>query len=569
MWQRFHPICRARAVLCMALLGLATTLPQSTLGQELNLADLIEQTEPCVVRIDTVLERGTSQGSGFVIDPRGWIATNHHVVAGAKSGVVSFADGDKASIAGVLAVDDKRDVAIIKITTTKRLRALPLARGVPRKGENTIALGSPQGLSFTATEGIVSAIRSKDEMLQQLGAVVEGQWIQTSAPISPGSSGGPLLNRKGQVIGANTLVHRLAQNANFAVCSDDIMVVVQQASNDKVRALSSVPPDEDEPQVVDGEGIVCKLPALRDFHHRLRYTEDFDEFDKVMSIETQPLIVRFIDKRINTCLVKATIRYHEKSAYPVVMWETVTTARGVAFGEEGLRYQMLIDGRSITLPKPKHQIDLSARGNIAEKMETVMPLNIFLDLVLSNEVRARLGEMEYSLDKEQLELLREVASKFPEGTSRFGIKVDDEELRLSFILKRLTLDEDPTVDKSSKSFTNGLAGKATPRPKSSNSSSSGFGNFGSGSGNSDSTKPENDRPTTIRPKIGSIAPSRPPRAEVDPAQERQAQGKLTFAKIFVERKEPLKARKYLFEVITKWPDTDAAKEAQRILDSLE
>src|SRR5690606_502952 len=104
-------------------------------------------------------------------------------------------------------------------------KPLKIATTLPKKGETTIAFGSPLGLSFTASNGIVSAVRLEDELRNEaLGLNLNVTWIQTTSPISPGNSGGPLMNDRGEVIGINTLIVGAAhagQNLNFAVSSLD------------------------------------------------------------------------------------------------------------------------------------------------------------------------------------------------------------------------------------------------------------------------------------------------------------------------------------------------------------
>src|SRR5688572_4264520 len=131
---------------------LAAPLWAQAAKEPLSLADLIEKVEPSCVRIDVILTDGQSVGSGFVINDAGWIATNHHVVAGGKTATVTFSDKKSADVEGVLAYDKRRDLAIIKIKTDRKLQALPLAKETPRKGESSIAIGTPRGLSFSATE---------------------------------------------------------------------------------------------------------------------------------------------------------------------------------------------------------------------------------------------------------------------------------------------------------------------------------------------------------------------------------------------------------------------------------
>ncbi len=140
-------------------------------------------------------------GSGFIIDPRGYIVTNRHVIAGADEIQVTL-EGNKKFKASVVSADPKTDVAVIKIDG----RNLPTVRlGDPRTlevGDWVLAVGNPFGLTQTVTAGIVSAKgRSAD-----IGPLHYQNFIQTDAAINQGNSGGPLVNIEGEVIGLNTAI---------------------------------------------------------------------------------------------------------------------------------------------------------------------------------------------------------------------------------------------------------------------------------------------------------------------------------------------------------------------------
>ena len=202
----------------------------SALPEKKNLADLIEAVEPSVVRIDIETAEGGGNGSGFVVDKAGTVVTNYHVIAGASKATVVFPDKSSAPVLGILKLEPKKDIAVLKIEyPADKLKPIKLAANPPRKGESVIAFGAPLGLSWTATEGIVSAIRSRDE-LRALGIEQEGTWIQTSTPISPGNSGGPLVNYEGEVVAANTMVLTKGQNLNFAISATDIDAAVKSKS---------------------------------------------------------------------------------------------------------------------------------------------------------------------------------------------------------------------------------------------------------------------------------------------------------------------------------------------------
>lgn len=216
----------------------ALTLPPCIYaGDSDSLADLIEKIEPSVVRIDVVKGDGRGVGSGYVVEADGTVVTNCHVIAGTHEATAVFKNGDSAKVLGTLFIDQNRDIAILKIDK-QSLPTVPLADALPRQGDSVTAFGAPVGLSFSASDGIVSAIRKGQELAE--GETLPGTWIQTTAPISPGNSGGPLVNRDGKVVGMNTMVLIIGQNLNFAISSVDVADALQKAKGQPVSPLADV-----------------------------------------------------------------------------------------------------------------------------------------------------------------------------------------------------------------------------------------------------------------------------------------------------------------------------------------
>lgn len=211
-----------------------------------SVADLIEAVEPSVVRISMSSPEGEGAGSGYVIDTEGTMVTNYHVIEGATRCTGRFRDDKKAEypITGIYFIDEKRDIAIVKIEAPKdKLHPLSLAKDLPRKGEELVAFGAPLGLDFTTTQGSVSAIRDAQELLALGIPDYQGTWLQHSVPISPGNSGGPLVNMKGEVVGMNTMTITIGQNLNFAISSKDVAdgLTKKQSSVRPLGAPGSVP----------------------------------------------------------------------------------------------------------------------------------------------------------------------------------------------------------------------------------------------------------------------------------------------------------------------------------------
>jgi S1-C subfamily serine protease len=162
-----------------------------------------EQTHGSVVQL--VIAGGTPRsagsGSGVVVDARGYILTNYHVIENARTVTVRF-DNGATRPAQVTKTDAANDLALLKVDLPPGVPVATLGDSDEVKvGELAIAIGSPFGLSQTVTQGIVSAT---DRTYQPTGGPARRGLIQTDAPINPGNSGGPLINAAGEVIGINS-----------------------------------------------------------------------------------------------------------------------------------------------------------------------------------------------------------------------------------------------------------------------------------------------------------------------------------------------------------------------------
>jgi S1-C subfamily serine protease len=161
-------------------------------------------------------KRSIPLGSGVIIDPRGLVITNHHVVRRASNIDVRLLDG-KDFKGRLIAHDRDNDLALLQLQRTgdtDELRAIPMAR--PHDlllGETVVAVGNPFGLGHSVTTGILSAI---DRHIEE-GEAVFDDILQTDAAINPGNSGGPLINLDGELIGLNLAIRRDAEGIGFAV----------------------------------------------------------------------------------------------------------------------------------------------------------------------------------------------------------------------------------------------------------------------------------------------------------------------------------------------------------------
>ena len=178
-------------------------------------------------------------GSGFIIDPSGYIVTNYHVIDGADSIKVRFGeDSDAQSYdAKVIGSDKETDLALLKIDTKKKLPAVPFGDSDKlRVGDTVLAVGNPFGLGGTVTAGIVSALgRGRDMMNREIGPSDYVDFILTDAAINKGNSGGPLFDVKGEVVGVNSAIYSPnggSVGVGFAIPSNIVKTVVAQLKTD-------------------------------------------------------------------------------------------------------------------------------------------------------------------------------------------------------------------------------------------------------------------------------------------------------------------------------------------------
>lgn len=148
-----------------------------------------------------------SLGSGFFINTEGDVATNHHILEGSAKAIIKTMKGEKGEIVEIINDDPALDMSIAR-TSLKDTNAITLGDSdMITVGEEIVAIGNPAGLEGTVSNGIVSGIRKADGF----------KFIQITAPVSPGSSGGPVFNSTGKVIGMATAYLDIGQNLNFAL----------------------------------------------------------------------------------------------------------------------------------------------------------------------------------------------------------------------------------------------------------------------------------------------------------------------------------------------------------------
>lgn len=199
------------ALLVLGLLA-ARILFQGNSNTLLSAEEIYIKISPSVVEVIAESATETSTGTGFFFDNKGTIITNYHVIEGCQKAKIVLTNGTTYKVTAVLGYDANRDIAILA-TTCKQSTPLTIRTASVKTGEKVYAIGSSLGLTGSLSDGIISAVNRE----------VEGYtYIQTTAPISHGNSGGPLVDSKGQVVGIVCASFTDGQNLNLAIPIADV-----------------------------------------------------------------------------------------------------------------------------------------------------------------------------------------------------------------------------------------------------------------------------------------------------------------------------------------------------------
>lgn len=243
----------------------------------------VEKTKNSIVIIK-VTRPGSARaliGSGVIIDERGYILTNRHVVGTSASVRARLFDGTEL-VASVIWRAAAYDLAVVRVQTAKKLQALELAPvGDLMLGETVIAIGHPYGFTNTISTGIISALGR--EITMPSGDTLSGL-IQTNASINPGNSGGPLLNINGELIGINVALRDGAQGIAFAINAG----TVERALSQNLSALKIAGVDH---------GLLCKEIILGETGDRQRVvvagfngmTKELFSGDEILAVGDRPV----------------------------------------------------------------------------------------------------------------------------------------------------------------------------------------------------------------------------------------------------------------------------------------
>lgn len=217
-----------RKVLIIPMVCLLMSAPFISVIYSKTATEICKEQRPAVVLIMVADKAGNfkGQGSGFVAKSNGVVITNYHVIAGASKAQIKLPNGDIYDIAGVVEGDARRDIAVLKV---KAINLPTVKLGDSDKtqvGDPVVVIGSPLGLENTVSNGLISSLRDTGEGYKL---------FQISAPISRGSSGGPVFNMNGEVIGIASLTISTGQSLNFAIPINYVIPLI----SDKITSAGS------------------------------------------------------------------------------------------------------------------------------------------------------------------------------------------------------------------------------------------------------------------------------------------------------------------------------------------
>jgi len=244
--MRTHAAAWLLVVTC-ATSGSAQT--PTNAAERLDAPGVYKRAHAAVVTITTP----TGSGSGVLVDPSGVIATNLHVVRGDSSATVTLANHDAYDDVEVVAVDARKDLVLLKVKAFKAASIILGDSDDLAVGNAVYAIGTPRGLALTMTEGIVSSLRDSGD-----GYGV----IQTSAAISPGSSGGGLFNDRGELVGITSFRINGGESLNFAVPVNYVRGMLGTTARFTLTELAAQYPATEEAATEDGATLTEGAPRL-------------------------------------------------------------------------------------------------------------------------------------------------------------------------------------------------------------------------------------------------------------------------------------------------------------------
>jgi serine protease Do len=211
----------------LARLGFCTcaliAIASGTSVHATDIPALVQKAKPAVVEILTFDRQNNllKTGTGFFVSSDGWLLTNYHVISGGNSVMAKTPTGAVYVLKGIVFTSETYDVACLQFIATDVPYLILGSSSNAVEGQRVLVIGNPEGLEGTVSDGIISAFRAGRAM------------IQITAPLSHGSSGSPVLDESGNVIGIATQIWKEGQNLNFAISSESIRDAIYEAASVK------------------------------------------------------------------------------------------------------------------------------------------------------------------------------------------------------------------------------------------------------------------------------------------------------------------------------------------------
>ena len=294
----------------------------------------------------------------------------------------------------------------------------------------------PRGLSFSASEGIVSAVRSAAE-LTDFGIPLDGEWIQTTTPISSGNSGGPLVDLFGQVVGINTFHLVKGQNLNFAISASDIKRIYEETANANPLPLAM---NSNDRSGLDGKEIrSLKIPPRSEYEHKYRIAAEKGKFDTYRRVELGPIE---LDNSI-TFLLVLTVNDDERVSDNGILFIT-SVATDWKF-RDYRPLKLLIDNELINLGEMDRDAKVNTDRNgvkCVENLTATIPLSLILRFGRAKRTEFAIGSKEYALGVQSKNAFRDALSRLPTSKTVSGITLEiDEQMKTEVETEKLQIVE--------------------------------------------------------------------------------------------------------------------------------
>jgi len=314
-----------------------------------------------------------SWGSGFLVSPDGMVVTNYHVIETGNVAIVKFPDGIVLPVDGVLAADKARDLAIIKIHG-KNFRALTLGNSDRIQiGEDVVAIGNPLGLELTVSNGILSGVRNVEKE--------GGKFLQITAPISHGSSGGPLFNMAGEVVGITSMYFEGGENLNFAIPVNDAKLLLQERTAE-LRNLPNETKTEKALKDSNAEATPSQKQACND------RSAKFVRYKAARFPEPQIELTSHYDPKSGICYVESGFYYEKSYDASFIEIENAFSegTTGPLYGKLDLRPDVFVAGGKCHI-YPRNTPEISCRSK--EEFDELAQKYFGIDRQLPGWPRAR------------------------------------------------------------------------------------------------------------------------------------------------------------------------------------